>query len=62
MNKYKNYIIVSLIGGLVGWIYWYGWRCEDACPIQSNPINSTIYGAMLGFLLISSLSSKKIKK
>ncbi|MBC7615589.1 MAG: hypothetical protein H7202_05935 [Pedobacter sp.] len=55
----KNYlrnkilmIIGLLIGGSVGYIYWKFIGCNTGtCAITSNPINSTIYGALMGGII-----------
>jgi len=44
-----------MIGGLLGYGYYKVVGCSTgACPITSSPLNSTIYGAFMGFLLSSS--------
>lgn len=50
-------ILFILIGGLLGYIYYYYIGCKNGCAIQSSPYLSTVYGAALGGVL--SLSSKK---
>jgi uncharacterized membrane protein YeaQ/YmgE (transglycosylase-associated protein family) len=48
------YIIGALIGALVGFLYWKFVGCASGtCAITSNPINSSIYGALMGSLLFS---------
>jgi hypothetical protein len=50
--KYKISIIGILIGGVAGYIYFYYIGCQSGtCAITSKPINSTLYGAVLGFLI-----------
>jgi hypothetical protein len=48
-----------VIGGVLGYAYYYFIGCNNGCMIQSNPLLSTIYGAALGGIL--SFSSKKEK-
>lgn len=49
-------IIGGLIGALLGYLYYRFVGCATgACPITRNPFSSTIYGAVLGSLLASSL-------
>jgi hypothetical protein len=39
------------IGGVLGYIYYKIVGCSTGtCPITSKPINSIIYGAVMGFL------------
>jgi hypothetical protein len=50
------YIITGAIGGFA---YYYYVGCQGgACPIQSNPYISTVYGGLLGFV-ISGIFIKK---
>ncbi len=42
-------IIGTLLGAVLGYIYWYGWGCTDGCPIRSNPYLMTLAGALLGY-------------
>lgn len=46
-------LALFVLGGAVaGYLYYRLVGCRSgACPITSSPIISTIYGAMLGFLL-----------
>lgn len=40
------------LGALAGWGYWAFVGCNSgSCPITSNPLISTIYGAFVGILL-----------
>jgi hypothetical protein len=48
------YIIGALICALVGFLYWKFVGCASGtCAITSSPINSSIYGALMGSLLFS---------
>ena len=41
-----------LIGGLLGFLYYKFIGCSSgSCPITSNPMNSTLYGAVMGLLI-----------
>ena len=48
-------IILGIIGGAVcGYLYYYFVGCKTGtCPISSKPFNSSIYGAVMGALLMS---------
>ncbi len=49
--KYKKEIIGVIVGALSGWAYWYFVGCSSGtCAITSNPLNSTVYGAVMGAL------------
>ena len=57
MSFIKNNILVLtgiLVGTLAGYLYWNYVGCFSvSCAITSNPINSTIYGSVMGGLLFS---------
>lgn len=41
-----------IIGGVLGFLYYKLVGCPTgACPITRSPINSTLYGAVMGMLL-----------
>lgn len=45
-------VIGTLIGGLLGFGWYKFVGCSTGtCPITSNPIISTLYGAFMGFLI-----------
>ncbi|NBX28732.1 MAG: hypothetical protein EBR55_10935, partial [Chitinophagia bacterium] len=47
-------IIGILIGSLGGYAYYFFVGCASGtCAITSNPLNSALYGAMMGGLLFS---------
>lgn len=51
IKKYGFELIGALAGGISGFLYWNYIGClSGACVIQSNPIMSTLYGVLLGFL------------
>ncbi|HRH99999.1 MAG TPA: hypothetical protein PK006_03005 [Saprospiraceae bacterium] len=60
--KSNGFLILSgIIGAGLGFLYWRTIGCNSGqCFISSSPINSSIYGAIMGWLLYSSFSSKKI--
>lgn len=57
-----NKISIGVIfGGAVGFAYYYFIGCKSgACAITSSPVNSTLYGVLLGILW--TLPTKKKKK
>ena len=64
MNKFikKHYlkIIGALLGGLVGFLYYYFVGCASGtCPITSNPYISVIYGGLMGYLLLDMFKKKE---
>lgn len=59
--KYKINIIGALIGAIAGYSYYYFVGCNSGtCAITSKPINSTLYGTMMGALLADILKKRKI--
>ncbi|MDD3226928.1 MAG: DUF6132 family protein [Tissierellia bacterium] len=41
-----------VVGGLLGFLYYKFIGCSSGtCSITSNPINSTLYGAVMGLLI-----------
>ena len=60
MNMIKRIIIGGILGGFAGYLYYYFVGCySGTCAITSNPLNSTIYGVVLGGLIIELLSDIK---
>jgi hypothetical protein len=50
----KKYIIASIIGGLLGYLYYKKIGCiSGTCPITSNPYASIIYGTIMANLVAS---------
>ena len=53
-------IIGIILGAIGGYLYWYYIGCvSGTCPITSSPIMSTIWGALLGGLLLSMFKKDK---
>ena len=62
LNK-KIPIIISLIGSISGYIYWYYVGCESgSCAITSVWYRTTIYGAIMGWLVGDMINDKLKKK
>lgn len=58
--KYKSILFGVAIGSVLGYAYYYFVGCQSGtCPITSNPINSTLYGALMGGILGSSSKQKQ---
>ena len=48
-----------LAGAVAGYAYWYFVGCAGGtCAITSRPVNSTLYGALMGYLLFSLFEKK----
>lgn len=52
--KYKLTILGIVIGAIGGYLYYYFIGCNSGtCVITSKPLNSTVYGAVMGGLLFN---------
>ncbi len=59
----KNILaIIGIVAGAVGgYLYYHFVGCTSGtCPITSKPLNSTIYGAIMGGLFFSLFKKEKI--
>lgn len=53
-------IIGIVLGALGGFLYWKFIGCNSGtCAITSKPLNSTIYGAIMGGLIFSLFKNNK---
>ncbi|AQY21961.1 DUF6132 family protein [Riemerella anatipestifer] len=54
IKKHKLSIIGAVIGAVSGYLYWKFVGCNTGtCAITSKPINSTLYGGVMGALFLS---------
>jgi hypothetical protein len=52
--KFFKYAAMISVGAIAGFLYWYYIGCTSgSCAITSSPVNSTIYGAIMGGLLLN---------
>lgn len=50
--KYKFIFIGTIVGAILGYWYYSAVGCSSGtCAITSKPLNSTIYGSIMGGLL-----------
>ncbi|MDL2209163.1 DUF6132 family protein [Parabacteroides sp. OttesenSCG-928-O15] len=65
MEVIKNnwtYLLGALLGIIAGYLYWRFIGCATGnCPITSSPLNSSIYGAMMGAFLGGAFKKDKVK-
>lgn len=63
---FKNnllYFIGAAVGALAGFIYWQQVGCASGtCAITSKPLNSTLYGALMGALLLGMFKKERREK
>lgn len=58
----KRTIIGITLGAVAGYAYYHYVGCmTGACPITSQPLNSTLYGAVMGGLLLGRSTVAKQK-
>jgi phage shock protein E len=58
--KHKLTIIGIVVGAIGGYLYYHYIGCmSGTCPITSQPLNSTLYGAMMGGLLLNTFKKEK---
>jgi hypothetical protein len=52
--KFLKYGMMISAGAAAGFLYWYYVGCNSgSCAITSSPVNSAIYGAVMGGLLLN---------
>jgi len=57
------YFLGALTGALAGYLYWQEIGClSGTCAITSKPLNSTLYGALIGSLLFGLFVKEKKSK
>lgn len=62
INTHKLTILGILVGALGGYLYYYFVGCASgSCAITSSPVNSTLYGSLMGGLLSNSFKKEKPK-
>jgi uncharacterized membrane protein YdjX (TVP38/TMEM64 family) len=53
LSKYRKMLLGALIGMVVGYVYYALVGCSSgSCAISSNPLNSSMYGALMGGLIV----------
>ncbi len=62
IQKYKITLIGVIIGAIGGYLYYHFVGCETGtCSITSKPLNSSLYGAIMGGLLFNIFQKDKSK-
>jgi len=60
LKKYWITILGIIFGSITGYLYYKYVGCvSGTCAITSKPINSTVYGAIMGGLLFNLFEKKK---
>jgi len=61
-KKYQLTLIGVVLGALGGYLYYHFIGCSSgSCAITSRPVNSTLYGALMGGLIFN-IFKKENKK
>ncbi len=61
--KNKWTLVGVVLGALGGYAYYYFVGCNSgSCAITSSPVNSTVYGVLMGGLLFNIIQSEINKK
>jgi hypothetical protein len=61
IQKNKLSLVGVALGALSGFLYWNYIGCASGtCMITSKPINSTLYGALMGFLLFGMFKKEEM--
>ncbi|NME69459.1 DUF6132 family protein [Flammeovirga aprica] len=59
-QTYKFHLIGLLAGAFLGYLYYSQIGClSGTCTITSKPLNSTLYGSVMGVLFIDLFKKKK---
>ena len=57
------YMIGAFVGAVAGYFYWQQVGCSGgSCAITSKPLNSTLYGAVIGALIFGMFKRQTKKK
>jgi LytS/YehU family sensor histidine kinase len=60
--KHKLTFIGVIVGAIGGYFYYHFVGCASGtCAITSKPVNSTLYGAFMGGLLLNMFQKEKSK-
>ncbi len=63
ITKYLPTLAGTLVGGIGGYLYWCYVGCESGtCPITSSPVNSTVWGMIMGGLLFNAFPKREEKQ
>lgn len=61
VKKYQRNLLGIFIGTIAGFLYWNFVGCASGtCAITSKPLNSSLYGALMGYL-VAGMFQKEVK-
>lgn len=59
-RNWMYWVLGIVVGAVGGYLYWYYVGCvSGSCAITSSPVNSSLYGGLLGGLFINSFKPSK---
>ena len=62
IQRYRWTLIGLVVGAIGGYAYYHFVGCASGtCAITSRPLNSSLYGVMMGGLLFNMFDKEKIK-
>ena len=62
LRKYRLTLLGVLTGAIAGYLYYHFVGCASGtCLITSKPVNSTLYGALMGALFFNMFQKEKVK-
>ena len=50
MTKYYKIALFTALGAIGGYVYYHYFGCTNGCPLQSNWLITTTYGAFIGLI------------
>ncbi|MBD0400312.1 MULTISPECIES: DUF6132 family protein [unclassified Flammeovirga] len=60
LQAYKFHLIGLVVGAVLGYLYYSQIGCiTGTCAITSQPINSTLYGSVMGVLITDFFKKEK---
>ncbi|MBK6391114.1 MAG: hypothetical protein KA109_12120 [Saprospiraceae bacterium] len=60
INRYRLAVLGVILGAIAGYSYFHFVGCTSGtCAITSSPLNSTLYGSLMGFLFLTGFQKKE---